>query len=541
MGKEKSDNEPLSEILQNSLDSDRTLPKYSIDEEQVRQALLKRPSFSVKTRLTLIFLIFFLIVAGVSITTMLILSDLNDRFKLVTVSDKFANEIQHARRSEKNFFLYGTELSEVLDHVSNANEFLKQASTELGHVVGIAEIDSIQHYLVMYQEVVTTLMEKGQTPEFSKSEEFTNTAELLRAYGTRMLALSLDISNKERQQISVVTERARRINYVLIIILLLLSIFVATHIYRHIIARLSRLMEATQRFAEGDFLPITPKRKYKDEFSHLVIALNHMMYELDRRQNLLVESHKLRAIGNLTAGIAHELNNPLNNIILTTEVLRENYTELSHEELEDIVNDLITQGERAHRVVKNLLDFARESETHTDYFHIERLIDETISLAKNQIKLSKIKLNVNIEKNLPPLYGDLEQHKQVFLNLILNAIDAMPKGGDISIDVSSEKDTGFMAIKISDTGDGIPPHILGSIFNPFFTTKQTGKGTGLGLAVSRGIIEKHGGDIDVQSKYKEGTTFTVHLPIVPIPADIEDHQVAALQKENPSEKKDNIS
>jgi len=175
--------------------------------------------------------------------------------------------------------------------------------------------------------------------------------------------------------------------------------------------------------------------------------------------------------------------------------------------------------------VKNLLDFARESETHTDYFHIERLLDETVSLAKNQIKLSKIKLEMKIEENLPPLYGDLEQLKQVFLNIILNAIDAMPNGGVINIRVDTEKDTGFMSIRISDTGDGIPPHILGSIFNPFFTTKQTGKGTGLGLAVSRGIIEKHGGDIDVQSKYGEGATFNVHLPIVPIPADIKERGI----------------
>jgi len=344
MKNDRNDNESLSEIIQNGLNTEQTSAGYAIDEEQVKQALLKRPSFSVKTRLILIFLTFFLIVAGVSITTMLILSGLNDSYAFVTISDKLANEIQHARRSEKNFFLYGTELSEVSDHVSNADSLLKQASRELSYVVGMEEIRSIQNYLARYQEAVNTLMKEEESPEFKNSEEFQNTAEILRSHGTEILALSLDISNKERQKISSVTARARRINYILIFILLLLSIFIATHIYRHIISRLSRLMEATQRFAEGDFLPITPKRKYKDEFSHLAIALNHMMYELDKRQNILVESHKMRAIGNLTAGIAHELNNPLNNIILTTEVLRENYQELSREDLEDIINDLSTQG-----------------------------------------------------------------------------------------------------------------------------------------------------------------------------------------------------
>jgi signal transduction histidine kinase len=105
---------------------------------------------------------------------------------------------------------------------------------------------------------------------------------------------------------------------------------------------------------------------------------------------------------------------------------------------------------------------------------------------------------------------------------MLNAIDAMPKGGKLSVKVAQEKMIGFLSIHVSDTGCGIPSHILGSIFTPFFTTKPTGKGTGLGLAVSKGIIEKHGGSIEVESRVKEGTTFTIHLPIVPIPADTTD-------------------
>jgi len=285
-------------------------------------------------------------------------------------------------------------------------------------------------------------------------------------------------------------------------------------------------MDVTQKFAVGDFSPITPTRKYMDEFTHLAIALNNMMYEIEKRQHLLVESHKLRAIGNLTAGVAHELNNPLNNIILTAEMMKESYKELSEEESMDMINDLVVQGERAQTVVNNLLDFARESETKTEYLHIEKLIDETIQLAKNQIKLSKIKLETIIDKNLPPLFGDRNLLIQVFLNLFINALDSMADGGKLSIKVSKEERTGFISIRIRDTGCGIPNHILGSIFNPFFTTKPTSKGTGLGLSVSKGIIEKHGGDIDVKSKEGVGTTFTVHLPIVSIPADIQGmHQI----------------
>ena len=128
----------------------------------------------------------------------------------------------------------------------------------------------------------------------------------------------------------------------------------------------------------------------------------------------------------------------------------------------------------------------------------------------------------NYRKTLSPIYGDRKLLVQVFLNLILNAIDAMPKGGNIILDVTESKQTGFLSVTITDTGTGISDHILNSIFNPFFTTKPTGQGTGLGLAVSRGIIEKHGGSISVKSSQGVGTTFTVHLPTVPIPADIKD-------------------
>lgn len=510
----------MSEVIQEGLRSDRA-SGYQAEEEKVKEALLKRPSFSVRSRMTLIFLIFFLVVAGVSVATMFMLSDINDRVALVTLADRFANEIQEARRSEKNFFLYGTDLSDVLQHVSRADSLLKQASTELGHVVGADEIDSLYFDLNQYRHIVDTLIKKEQKPDFDESEEYRATAETLRNCGTRMLVLSLDIARVEQQQIASATERAQRIDLALIVCLLLLSIFVASHIHRHIIARLNRLMEAIQRFASGDFLPITPKRKYKDEFSQMAIALNHMMYELDRRQDLLVESHKMRAIGQLTAGIAHELNNPLNNIILTSAVLMDSYKELSDEELLDIASDLTSQGERAQRVVKNLLDFARESETHVDYIQIDTLVEETVQLAKNQIKLSKINLEVQIDKNLPPIFGDKELLNQVLLNLMLNAIDAMPGGGKLAIKATEEKEIGFIALSISDTGTGIPAHILSSIFNPFFTTKPTGKGTGLGLAVSKGIIEKHGGDIEVKNKPGEGAVFIIHLPIVPIPADIE--------------------
>jgi two-component system NtrC family sensor kinase len=520
MAKNNIKHSTLSEILQDDSATSGAYSKFDSEENKVKQALLERPGFSVKARLIIMFLILFLVSAAVSVAAMFLLSMIDFRVQYISLSDKIANEIQHVRRIEKNYFLYNTDLSEVKVHVDNANQLLEQASRELGHVVGRQEITNIRNDLEKYSQTADLLIVNESNPEFKQSEEFTATAQELRNYGSKMLELSLDISRKERQLISTTILTAKRIHIILIIALLSLSIFIILNITRHIINRLNRLMEATQRFAEGDFTPITPRRKYKDEFSLMAIAFNHMMYELEKRQHLLVESHKLRAIGNLTAGVAHELNNPLNNIILTSVMLKEDYKNLSDEECQDMINDLVTQSERAQQVVENLLDFARKSETQTEYFHLDDLIEKAIQLVKNQIKMSKVKLVENISKNLPPIYGDMKLLTQVFLNLFINAIDAMPGGGTLTITVREEKKTGFLAVKVADTGSGIPDHLLDSIFNPFFTTKPVGNGTGLGLSVSRGIIEKHGGELEVQSKVDQGSTFIVYLPVVPIPADI---------------------
>ena len=276
--------------------------------------------------------------------------------------------------------------------------------------------------------------------------------------------------------------------------------------FRHKVAGTERIMVAN----------VFPMRE-----KQALLVINDITDERGRQERIQM-TERLASVGEMAAGVAHELNNPINNIILTAEVLKDGFGELSKAEIKDAINDLVNQGERAQQIVKNLLDYARESETQSDYLYINEILEETVQLVKNQIKLSKISLEENYRKTLSPIYGDRKLLVQVFLNLILNAIDAMPKGGNIILDVTESKQTGFLSVTITDTGTGISDHILNSIFNPFFTTKPTGQGTGLGLAVSRGIIEKHGGSISVKSSQGVGTTFTVHLPTVPIPADIKD-------------------
>jgi len=288
---------------------------------------------------------------------------------------------------------------------------------------------------------------------------------------------------------------------------------------RQFLAPLTRMVNATQRIAAGDFTPIRPARRYRDEFSNLAMALNRMIHELQHRQKILLQSHKLQAVGTLTAGVAHELNNPINNIMMTADILLEDYEGLADEKRLEMIKDLVDQAERSKRIVSNLLDFARESEIKSETLAIEDILRETVQLSSNQIKLSKVKIRTEVAPNLPPLNGDRQQLTQVFLNLILNALDAMPEGGLLQITARLSKERNYIEVHVSDTGVGIPEHILPSVFDPFFSYKKTRKkGTGLGLSVSLGIIRKHGGDITVTSEVNKGTTFVVLLPTVQIPA-----------------------
>jgi len=149
---------------------------------------------------------------------------------------------------------------------------------------------------------------------------------------------------------------------------------------------------------------------------------------------------------------------------------------------------------------------------------VEEVIGDTLQLAANQVRLARVKVRGEVEENVPAVHGDRHQLTQVFLNLVLNALGAMPSGGTLTITVEKSADGNFVVIGFADTGSGIPEQHLHSIFDPFFSTKKQAKGTGLGLSVSKGIVEQHGGDIRVTTEVGRGTTCTVSLPVARVPA-----------------------
>jgi len=234
-----------------------------------------------------------------------------------------------------------------------------------------------------------------------------------------------------------------------------------------------------------------------------------MEHKLRETQQQLFQAEKLASIGRLAAGVAHELNNPLGAITLYSHLVLEDLSKnnIARQNQEKV----IFQADRCKKIVEGLLDFARQNEPENKSLDVNQVLNETLSLIEAQGLFSDIQVTRELDPDLPLIMGDKSQLQQVFVNITINATEAMEAGGALT--VVSALDDDFVKISMTDTGCGLSSEDMDKIFEPFFTTKANQRGTGLGLAVSHGIINKHGGTISVQSKVNEGTTFTVRLPV----------------------------
>jgi len=291
-----------------------------------------------------------------------------------------------------------------------------------------------------------------------------------------------------------------------------------------LVGRRVAAMEKTIRRVEAGDLDARVSIGSNDEVGRLGQGFNAMVARLADERRLREERHaeelqhveqlaslaRMAAVGTMTSGVAHELNNPLNNITLTTEALMENLKEFGHEQIWDHLQDIAFEVERASETVGSLLDFARQEKRELAPLVVADLIRSTAGLAQNELSRHNVTVATEIPAGLPCVQGAFNSLRQVFLNLFLNAAQAMPAGGTLRVRAASEA-AGRVCIEVEDTGVGIAPEALPHIFEPFYTTKETGQGTGLGLWVAYGIVNRHGGSITATSVVGQGTCFRVCL------------------------------
>ena len=246
-------------------------------------------------------------------------------------------------------------------------------------------------------------------------------------------------------------------------------------------------------------------------FFHDLTESKRMEAELEKTQIQLLQAEKMSSLGKLAAGVAHQLNNPLGGITLFTQLMLE-----EHELSQDATNDLLRiqrDAQRCSDIVKELLEFARQTQREVRPHNINKIIARTLFLLRNQAIFQNIIIIEDYDKSIPDIPADIQQLNHVFMNIILNAADAMEGKGHLVVKTFMEAGEDMVQITITDNGPGIPEAILSNIFEPFFTTKEEGKGTGLGLSMAYGIVESHHGKIMAENLTKSGARFHIKLPL----------------------------
>lgn len=330
------------------------------------------------------------------------------------------------------------------------------------------------------------------------------------------------LSKKERADIGAILKIFTNLLLYALLAIIILGAIINIKLATSISTPIRNLEKITKKVAVGD-LSESMAVEGNDEIASLVVSFNIMeeklrialtrlenkVIELREKQSQLVEAEKLASIGILATGIAHELNNPLTSVLTFSHLMLEDLPKEAP--YYEKIKIMARETERARNIVKQLLSFAKETPLNTMKININRPVTEIIDSLIAQGIFKDIELALNLSDTLPEIYADPARIGQVLLNILLNAVHAITPPG--KIEVATRVMDNFLEIIFSDTGCGIPEENITKIFDPFFTTKELHKGTGLGLAVSYGIIKKHGGEIRVESSVGKGSTFIVRLPV----------------------------
>lgn len=431
------------------------------------------------------------------------ISSLKHQLELMSQVNGVLQNVLEVRRYEKDIQLYKGDdnLFHLKFYLGQVEEQVMSMEKEINEIVRPYEFQKFKNALEQYKHLVRRYKKDGLFD-----------AVKLRSNGKIMVAFCRDLLKKKTDQMH---KHLLSVFYWFTIIPALLIAVVAIILHfqtKNVLYRLSILQKATTDLLEDQFEPIKNDPDVNDEVSQLIRAFNKMARDMEVKQEEILQSKKLASIGTFSSGIAHELNNPLNNISLSTDTLMEEYDEMEPDEVKDILDDIMVQTERASKIVRNLLEFSREKEPSISLLSMKDVIESTVALIENELRIKGVHLETCVGTKLPRVLGDKNKLQQVFLNLFINAIHAMPEGGLIHIDSRIEP-AGYIRIDVSDTGQGIPKNKIDKIFDPFFTTKAVGEGTGLGLSIVYSIIKKHGGHLEVKSKPGVGTTFSIFLPV----------------------------
>jgi two-component system, NtrC family, sensor kinase len=427
------------------------------------------------------------------------------KLRFVEIADDLNASFLEMRLAEKNYFLYQDRkaLGEIREKIAATMQTLRAEKGDIIPAIGETDLRKLEALLQVYADAIGAV--HGNIPADGQQEE------RIRGAGRKLKEYADSITRLERKRVNDIIHNAKRILIFSFWAILASALLVSHFISQKIVRSLRQIETMTREISAGNFAQVTAARP-RDELGSVIDAVNHMSEELAHREEQIIQSKKLASLGILTAGVAHEITNPLNNISMIAQTYEELYPRLAEQDRIGLMQKVDAETERIRKIVKNLLDFSKPKEANPVAADVNTVVQRTLTLVQNMIDVQNIETIVRLEQGLPEAFIDEDQVQQVLVNLVTNAVQAMAPGGRLFIATRPGKTGDSVEITVKDTGRGIQPEFLPHIFDPFFSTKGEG-GTGLGLSVSYGIIRNHKGDIRVESKPGVGTTFTVELPV----------------------------
>ncbi len=427
------------------------------------------------------------------------------KLRFVEIADDLNASFLEMRLSEKNYFLYHDEtaLLDLKDKIDSTMKTVDLAGKDISRAIGQENLDQLKSHLIQYSRVVDEVMtSKGGNIQIEAN---------FRTKGKNLREFSNTITRLERKGVNNIIAKSKNVLFYSFWAVVVTAIIVSHFISQRILQSLREIQRLAKSISQGNFNKIEGVST-GDEFGSVITAINSMSEELRNREEELIQSKKLASLGILTAGVAHELTNPLNNISMIAQNYQEFYDVLSERNRLELMKKIEGETERIEEIVRNLLDFSRPKEAKLEEKGINETVRKSLELMQNTLDISNVEVRTELGQGLPPVYIDDHQIQQVLVNLIVNAVHAMEGGGILKLVTRSGDDGQTVKVDVIDTGKGIPAEFIPHIFDPFFSTKGVG-GTGLGLSVSYGIIKNHRGTIKVESTVGAGTTFTIEFPV----------------------------
>ncbi len=427
------------------------------------------------------------------------------KLRFVEIADDLNSSFLEMRISEKNFFLYGDKeaLTEIHEKIKDNEELIESTSSDIARAIGQDKLELLIIYQKRYAVAADHIKQNNVGDPRLELD--------LRTNGQKLRDFFRDITKFERRTVSDIIMSSKEILYISFLCILLLAVAVGRFVSQKILAPLRAIEMLAMSISKGDFKKIEDI-KSNDEVGSVIAAVNLMSEELKHREEEIMQSKKLASLGILTAGVAHEMTNPLNNISMIAQNFIEYYISLTQEKRIEMMGRVGEETKRIEEVVKGQLDFSKPKGANMKPADINDTVIKSVKLMQNTLDISNVGLHLSFNPSLPAVVIDVNQLQQVFINIIVNAVQAMPGGGKLFIETHQESGEDVVKIMLRDTGKGISAECLPHIFDPFFSTKGV-DGTGLGMSVSYGIVKSHRGNIRVESQLDVGTTFTVELPI----------------------------